>query len=305
MDNTTFGHVGDVIEKNTNIGIVTAKDPTLDQMGAALSLYLSLTGIGKSVTIATPETPLVEVSSLVGIDKVNTSFSGKAGDLVVSFPYQEGEIEKVSYTLENGKLNIVVKGGEKGLSFDEKDVIFSSGGVIPSLLFVVGVSRLSDLGKLFDPAALKDTTVVNIDNKADNQGFGDIVMVYPMLSSISEITANLLLSLNLKIDTDISQNLLHGISYATENFQDPKTSALAFEMAGVLMKQGAIRVGNLKQTESVNTEQFFPKPTPRKQPVTPAPLAQETSEKVNDNTVGNNPPEDWLAPKIYKGSTNF
>ena len=297
MDNTTFRQIGEAIEKNSTIGIVTSKNPTLDEMGAALSLYLSLTQAGKSVTVAMPETPLVEVSSLVGIDKVKTSLSGKAGDLVVSFPYREGEIEKVSYTLEEGLLNIVVKAGEKGLSFDENQVLFTRSQGAPNLLFVVGVPRLSDLGKLFDIADLKDTMIINIDNKADNQGFGDIIMVYPMLSSISEQVANLILSLNLKIDMDIAQNLMHGISFATNNFQDPKTSALAFEMAGILMKSGAIRVNNsYMQQEPVNTEQFFPTPTPRTKPI-----IQERKEEKKDQ----NPPEDWLAPKIYKGSTNF
>ena len=67
----------------------------------------------------------MEVSSLVGIDKVKKSFNGGAnGDLTVTFPYKEGEIEKISYTLEEGKLNILVKAGENGLSFNEKDVEF-------------------------------------------------------------------------------------------------------------------------------------------------------------------------------------
>lgn len=293
MDNQTFRQIGEAIEKNKVIGIVTAKNPSLDEMGASLALYLSLIQVGKSVTVATEENPLVEVSSLVGIDKVKTSLSGDSGDLTVSFPYQEGEIEKVSYTIENGLLNIVVKAGEKGLSFKEQEVSFTRSQGVPSLLFVVGVSRLSDLGKLFNIADLKDTMIINIDNKAENQGFGDIIMVYPMLSSISETVANLLVSLNLKMDVDVAQNLMHGISDATNNFQDVKTSALAFEMAAVLMKTGAIRVGNSsKQSVPVNTDQFFPKPVSRKQ-------------NVEEESTKENPPEDWLAPKIYKGSTNF
>ncbi len=309
MDNTTFRQIGDAIEKNSSIGIVTAKNPTLDEMGAALALYLALTNLGKSITIATPENPLVEVSSLVGIDKVKTALSGKSGDLTVSFPYQEGEIEKVSYTLENGLLNIVVKAGEKGLSFEESQVLFSRSQGAPGLLFVVGVSRLSDLGKLFNVADLKDTMIINIDNKADNQGFGDVIMVYPMLSSISEQVANLIVSLNLKMDIDIAQNLMHGISSATNNFQDVKTSALAFEMISILMKNGAIRVGNNRlQSEPVNTEQFFPKPVSRNQD---APVNQFVSKPIvkkqepEKEITNENPPEDWLAPKIYKGSTNF
>jgi hypothetical protein len=72
-------------------------------------------------------TPLVEVSSLVGIDEVKTTLGEASGDLVVSFPYREGEIEKVSYTRDDNFLNIVVKAGEKGLNFDEKDVKFTRG----------------------------------------------------------------------------------------------------------------------------------------------------------------------------------
>ncbi|MCL6096747.1 MAG: hypothetical protein M1444_03680 [Patescibacteria group bacterium] len=310
MDNTTFRQIGESIEKNSSIGIVTAKNPTLDEMGAALALYLALVNLGKSVTIATPENPLVEVSSLVGIDKVKTALSGKSGDLTVSFPYQEGEIEKVSYTLENGLLNIVVKAGEKGLSFEENEVSFTRSQGAPNLLFVIGVPRLSDLGKLFNVADLKDTMIINIDNKADNQGFGDIVMVYPMLSSISELVANLIVSLNLKLDIDIAQNLMQGISFATNNFGNPKTSALAFEMVSILMKNGAIRIGNnnSRLTQAVNTEQFFPTPVNRNQnaPVNqfaskPAAKQQEPEKEL----ANENPPEDWLAPKIYKGSTNF
>ncbi|MCL5434997.1 MAG: hypothetical protein M1405_01270 [Patescibacteria group bacterium] len=310
MDNTTFRQIGDAIEKNSSIGIVTAKNPTVDEMGAALALYLTLVTLGKSVTIATPENPLVEVSSLVGIDRVMTSLSGKSGDLTVSFPYQEGEIEKVSYTLENGLLNIVVKAGEKGLSFEENEVSFTRSQGAPNLLFVIGVPRLSDLGKLFNVTDLKNTMIINIDNKADNQGFGDVIMVYPMLSSISEQVANLIVSLNLKIDIDIAQNLMQGISFATNNFQDVKTSALAFEMASILMKNGAIRISNnnSRLTQAVNTEQFFPKPVSRNQaapvnqPVQKPIAKQQEAEKELAN---DNPPEDWLAPKIYKGSTNF
>ena len=306
MDNLTFRQIGEAIEKNNTIGIITPKNPTLDEMGAGLSLYLALRNIGKTVSIATPDNPLVEVSSLVGIDKVQTSLSGASGDLVVSFPYEEGEIDKVSYTLENGLLNIVVKAGEKGLSFEDKDVKFIRGASgVPTLLFTVGVQRLSDVAKLFDVADLKDTMVINIDNKADNQGFGDIVMVYPMLSSVSEQIANLILSLNFKMDTDIAQNLMYGISHATSNFQNPKTSALAFEMVGLLMRNGAIRVGNSVRDEQ-KPDAFFQRPVLKSAENKPEQQKnQQPKNEQPERKDDSNPPEDWLAPKIYKGSTNF
>src|SRR3972149_7734872 len=117
MDNLTFSKIKEAIEKYSNIAVATRRDPSVDEMAAALSLYLSLKNLGKNLSIATPSNPLVEVSSLVGIDEVKTTLGQEAGDLVVSFPYKEGEIEKVSYTRDDNFLNIVVKAGENGLGF--------------------------------------------------------------------------------------------------------------------------------------------------------------------------------------------
>lgn len=243
--------IRDIIGKNDSISIAVGKTPTLDEMASALSLYLSLVHENKKVSIACPTTPIVELSNLVGINKVKTSLGEEGGDLVVSFPYKEGEIDKVSYTLEDGYLNIIVKAGPAGLSFTERDVNYKRAGGHVSVLFIIGTPRLSDLGNLFNPQTLKETTIINIDNKAENQGFGEVVLVSPNYSSVSEQIAKLILDLNLQIDIDIAQNLLNGISFATENFQHPGTSSLAFEMVGILMKNGALRT---------KSSQTWPKP---------------------------------------------
>ncbi|MEK7160332.1 MAG: hypothetical protein AAB702_02525 [Patescibacteria group bacterium] len=305
MDNLTFSKIKEAIEKYNSIAIATRRDPSVDEMGAALSLYLSLKSTGKNVSIATPGNPLVEVSSLVGIDEVKTSLGADGGDLVVSFPYKEGEIEKVSYTRDDNFLNIVVKAGENGLGFAEKDVKFTRGETPPELLFVVGSPRVSDLGSLFDVAILKDTIVVNIDNKAENQGYGDILMVSARLSSVSEAVANLIVGLNLKMDLDIAQNLMLGIATSTDNFQSEHTSPLAFEMAGVLLRQGALRPSNAMPRRKLNTtfedDQFEEK----KEAAKPTAQKQVLEEAKQEEKQTLNPPEDWLEPKIYKGSTSF
>lgn len=324
MDNLTFPKIKEAIEKYNNIGIATSANSSMDSMAASLGLYLALKGLGKNVSVASPSSPLVEVSSLVGIDEVQNSFGGAGGDLVVSFPYREGEIEKVSYTRDENFLNIVVKAGEKGLNFEERDVKFSRGGAAPELLFVVGVPRISDLGKLFDPSILKDTVVINIDNSSENQGFGDILMVSSRLSSVSEAVANLLLALNLKIDLDIAQNLMAGISFATQNFQSEATSPLAFEIAGILMRQGAVRTSSRVEQARVSEDDFIKQqerqlrqlrqqhsqemgrdqePQRQTEPVRVSEPTIEQAEQKED--MPENPPDDWLEPKIYKGSTNF
>lgn len=302
--------IKELLAKNETIGIAVGKNSGVDEMGGALSLYLALTTVGKKVTVACPTEPLVEVSSLVGIDKVKKGFDGGgSGDLTVSFPYKEGEIEKISYTLEDGKLNILVKAGENGLSFNEEGIEYKRGGGAPGLVFVIGTPRLSDLGTFFDPQALKDSKVINIDYKPDNQGFGDIPLIGKNSSSVSELMANFISSLDFNIDVDIASNLLAGIISATENFQNPKTSPLSFEMAAFLMKKGAVR--EVKDENQVIEEDSFFKP--KTQPKTPS-FAKSTigteekkaafaKEGFGELKGEDNPPDDWLAPKIYKGST--
>lgn len=297
MDTASYQEVRDIVDKSEKIAIAVGSNPTLDTMGAALSLYLSFSSLGKQASIASPTEPVVEISSLVGIDKVKTYFSQEGGDLSVSFPYIEGEIEKVSYTLEGGLLNIIVKAGSSGLTFQEKDVQFKRGGSgVPSTLFIVGTPRLSDLGNLFDPEALKNTTVINIDNKRDNQGFGDVVLVSSSFSSVSEQIANLLTFLDYAIDVDIAQNLFSGISNATENFQNPKTSITAFEMAAVLLKKGAVRQRQTQQRAPFNegtTSSFFPQPMQQIQQVQNGPKLGSFPK-----LAPNQPPRDRFKPKF-------
>lgn len=251
MDNNNIQKLRETLAKNNNFAVVTGQNPSLDEMAATLSLYLMLKNAEKKVTIACPTPPIVEISSLVGIDRVQTTLGGEASDLVVSFPYVEGEIEKVSYTLEDGYLNIIVKAAEQGLSFDEKDVKYTRGSGKIDVLFVVGTPQLSDLGNLFDSEKLKNIKIVNIDNKPENPSYGDIAIVSTRLSSVSEQIADLALALGFRIDKDIAQNLLSGITTATKNFQDAATSPMAFEMAALLLKKGASRVHDTAARESI------------------------------------------------------
>ena len=256
MDDSTLQRIQEVLQTGKTMAVAVGENPSIDDMGAALALFLTLQQMGKSVSVVSVSEPIVELSNLVGIDKVKTTYTGEGADLVVSFPYREGEIEKVSYTIENDFLNIVVKAGEQGLNFSESDVKYTRGGGDGKIdvLFVIGVPKLSNIHSLFSSDALKNIKIVNIDNKQANQGYGDIVLVSPRMSSVSEQMTQLLSDLRTPVDNDIAQNLLDGIMYATENFQSRKTSFLAFEMAGVLMRQGAIRqvgssMGNVQKQE--------------------------------------------------------
>lgn len=348
MDNNLFQRLKELIEANQTIGIVVSPNPSFDHMAAGLGLYLALKQMNKNVSVVCATDPTVEVSSLVGIDKVQKAFMGAGGDLVVSFPYKEGEIEKVSYNVDNGKLQIVVKAGQQGLSFNQSDVSFQQGGAAPSLLFFIGVADMQSVGFTKAPGI----TVVNIDNKANNTKYGDIVHVDGKYTSVSEEVADFLTLLEpqIELDVDTSQNLLSGILAATNDFQNGQGSYLAFEMAGILMKKGAVRSAHGSfanpTTTSMPTNNYFPQqPAQPVQPVAPvmqqpaAPVFQPAQNVPTPNfgamfqqpvqesvqvqqpisveqpvaqpvqpvaqPASDQPPADWLMPKVYKGSTTL
>ncbi|MEK7571031.1 MAG: hypothetical protein AAB553_02040 [Patescibacteria group bacterium] len=312
MDSNVLQKIKEALSTSTSIGIAVGPHPSLDDMAAALSFYLLLKNANKQVSIASATSPIVEVSGLVGINHVQEKLGGgEAGDLVVSFPYRDGEIEKVSYTLDEqkGLLNIIVKAGELGLSFEEKDVQYVKGSGSIDLLIVVGTPSLADLSSVIDAQKLQDIKIVNIDVKQHNQRFGDVVMVATNRSSVSEHMADILLSLGFQFDQDSAQNLFNGISSATKGFQDPSTSALAFEIVSILMKRGAKRIATPVSTMQPSANPFGtlpqqpPVPMQVPQPTQPMPQPPLTSSDVP--SPEDRPPVDWLSPKVYKGSSNF
>lgn len=288
-----FQRLKDLITQHQSIGIIVPPNPTHDEMAAGLGMYLALKQMGKNVSVACPTDPTVAISSLVGIDKVQKALSGAGGDLVVTFPYREGEIEKVSYTVDNGQLNIVVKAGQNGLSFNQSDVQFRQGGAMPTLLFMMGVADLNQIAGVINPSEMQNTTVVNMDNKPTNAGFGDVVHVSPRFSSISEMVADFLTLLEpqIELDVDTSQDLLSGILSATADFQNGQGSYLAFEMAGILMKKGAVRSvnGNLANPTATQmpANNYFP-------PQQPAQPAQPVMQPMQQPSMAQFPSPDQL-----------
>ncbi len=301
MDNTSLQRIKETISRSTNVAIVVSANPAIDQMAAALSFYLTLSALDKRVSVLSPTEPIVELSSLVGIDKVKGSTEGSSGDLVVSFPYREGEIEKVSYTIEGGFLNIVVKAGEQGLTFAEDQVQFKRGSDKADLVIAIGAQTMNDVNVLLSEESLKEATIINIDNSDRNEGYGNIVLVSPKFSSLSEQVADLMLNLEMDMDIDTAQNLLAGITSATANFQSPNTSYLAFEIAAILMKRGAVRAQQVVMPSREESRREQPR---EQRSQRPQQQNQPRQEQKTENRGGQKPPSDWLTPKVYKGSTS-
>lgn len=229
--------------QNNTIGIILGERMNLDTAGAALGLYLALNETGKNPQIISQKEPVVEIANLVGIDKIKKSFSGSSNKVVVSLPYNKGEIGKVSYKEENDRINFYLTATD-GMSitpYETNDINLIWDGNMPSVIVTIGVNGARQLADYLGKSG-NNVKIINIDNSED--AFGDISITSSSFSSVSEITAKIIKELRLPINIDIAQNLLDGILYGTRNFTKPNTSPYAFELAGVLMQIGAVRADN-------------------------------------------------------------
>lgn len=301
-----------LIQDSKEILILTPAKSTIDRMAATLALYLALPQLGKRVTVAAPDTVTVDISNLVGIDKVTNSLGNK--NFVISLDYVEGSIEKVSYNIEGEKFNLVIE-PRSNFAFSEDKVQYSYSGTNADLVIVVGASRLEDLGE-FTPAIkrLQNAKIVNVDTHSQNARYGVVNLVFPGMASLSEVVVFLLSSLALTLDVDNATNLLSGITQATENFTTIQTTPDSFEAAAILLRAGA------QKTNLPGTSPFSPltgyqgvAPTAARKPFavlpttsqprsfpqrtfSPLPSQPSSSEPASDEA----PPPDWLKPKIFR-----
>lgn len=306
--------------------IVTHAKPTMDSMGSSLALMLGISSLGKKATVVCPDPMTVEHSSFVGIDRVVKDFGKK--NFVISLDYEDGAIEKVSYNIEGKKFNLVVEHRPGYEAISAENVQYSYQGVSADLILSVDTISLHDLGNVYEQHkdVFGKVQIINVDFHNENVNYGALNLVDPGASSTTELVAELLATLGVKLTADIATNLLNSIYGATGNFQHANTTSMAFEVASVCLKAGAKRFGveTSHTSDSIMPEPVVaepvvrpepeakqePTPEPRifvnKQPITPA--ASPTEDVSHEPPIAENgkkpaqPPSDWLKPKIFKSS---
>lgn len=269
--------------------ILLPEDLTYDGLAAGLAFYLSLKKTGKHVMIACPIKLTVEFSDLIGVDEVKNEIGGK--NFVISLNYQEGAIEKVSYNIENDKFNLIIKPRDNvNWDLSEKDILFHKQGVNTDLIITLNCSNLNKLGKFYttEQKIYSETEIVNIDNDVKNEGFGQINLLSPLATSISEFTCLIIQDLKLSLDQETATNLLIGIDRGTDNLQSEKVRAETLEAAAICLKNNGVRILQKNHTSAQG-----------KQALNQALKIEQTLS----NDASKAPSPDWLTPKIYKGST--
>ena len=314
----------EIVTTAKDIVIVTHTNPTMDSMGGSLALALGLVSLGKSATVLCSDSMTVELSSFVGADKVSKEFGKK--NFVISLDYEDGSIEKVSYNIENKKFNLVVEHRAGYEPFTADKAKYSYQGATADCIITVDTVHFGEFGTLYTDSkeSFSGKSIINIDRHNENTNYGAINLVDPVASSSSELVAEFLATLGVKLTTDVATNLLNAIYSATDSFKHANVTSMAFEVASVCLKAGAQRFGVsgpvVAQQPVVQSGQVISTPIQEQQPPTfvapqvqpvVQPAVQPTQIDLPPSVVTETvtpkspPPSDWLKPKIFKSSSSI
>ena len=304
-----------IIDQSKSILILLPTKPFFDQMAAGLSLYLALRD-EKEVQVYCPTPITVEYNRLVGVNKITQELGNK--NLVIRFTdYEANNIERVSYDIEQGnrfRLTVIPK--TKFNPPTKEQVEYSYSGISSDAVIMVGGANESH----FPALASKELSGV----KLVHVGTRDLSMSsdknYISFSkdgtSVSEVVANLIKESGFSYSEDVATNLLMGIEDSTNKFSDPSVGAETFAVVSELMRAGGKRIdsqqaaqrkdfplGSIPQGEQktplqeVRARQPLPEQSSKQQ------LSIEENKNSQENKQEEEAPQDWLEPKIFKGTS--
>ena len=271
-----FTEINSALAGAKNVAILLPDNPDYDLVASSLALFLSFQKAGKPTSIASSSPMKVELSHLVGLNKITTKIGCK-GNFTISIDYPLENLEKVTLPDNTKTVNLIfkLKNGVPPIPNDK--INFDQGGQEIDLYFLIGGDNLASFEKLVDSQVIQSSQNIAIRRQQTN--LGKIQIIDSSASSYSEIITAILVSLSLPSDQDIAQNLFLGLSRATANFSSQTVSADTFEAAALCLRAGAKRELRIKVP------------------------AQGEAMPIEEKIKSVPPSPDWLQPKIYRGTS--
>lgn len=282
--------VSDRIRNASNVLIALSKDPSIDELSAALGLSLILDKLNKRAT-AIFSGKIPNMIEFLQPEKTFEENTDSLQDFIVSLNAEKAD--HLRYKIEGDYVKVFFTPYRKE-TITEKDLQFSHGDFNVDLIISLNISEEAQLDDaLREYGRIKhDASSVNISASAPGK-FGDVEWGDPSASSICEMVVRLALDVQDPdepvIDENVATTLLTGIISATNRFSNERTSAETMSVASNLMISGAnqqliaknIPVDILtKQPEPVKEEpKEEPKVEPKEEPKTEEPKEKPKEEK--------------------------
>ncbi len=292
-----------LVNSAASILIILPEKPNFDTAASGLALYLSIRE-AKEALIYCPSPMTVGLNRLIGVNKIVSEIGNK--NLTIKFAgYEANNIEKVSYDIENGefKLTVTPKAGFTAPGKDQLDLSFS--GVSADLIILIGGADENSF-PILSRDELAGVKVAHIGVRTLTSARAVMSFASPG-ASISEVAARIIKENSLSLDVDIATDLVMGIEEGSGNFTSSEVTPDTFEIFAFLLRNGGQRPPKTKLSPigfppgSIPTRPFSEpvlEQVEKKEPVRNASSAADAGGEVVEN-----PPDDWLQPKVYKGTS--
>ncbi|MBR3132257.1 hypothetical protein IKG33_02520 [Candidatus Saccharibacteria bacterium] len=236
-DPEIYAEVASKIGEAHNVLIALSSDPSVDEMAAAIGFSLFLDRLGKRATaIYSGSTP--NALEFLKPEETFESTADTLQDFVIALNKEKAD--HLRYKLDGDYVKIYITPYRTRIS--EEDLEFSYGDFNVDLVVALDVTNGIDLDSALREHGRIMHSAVIINVTTGNPGkFGEIEWSDKSASSVSEMIARLLYSINSKvaIEKEEATAFLTGIVAATNRFSNAKTTPETMKIASRLMESGA------------------------------------------------------------------
>ncbi len=227
MKNYNINEIKGLVDIAKSI-LIAVPNLSVDSLGSALALAVSLKKAGKQVQVFCPQKPDQNYSKLSGLELLTDNYSNS--DLIVSLDYPVSQIESVSYNDDGGHLNLVVKTKTGADKVETNQIQINNSAGVADLSFILGDETL-------------------LGDKADMVNNGNWILITPTQAQkpwakatifdpdapFSEILTFLIPMLGLTLDADSGKDLLIALRVATQSFSI-NVSPETFEAGSICLR---------------------------------------------------------------------
>ncbi|HBU07502.1 MAG TPA: hypothetical protein DEB09_05475 [Candidatus Magasanikbacteria bacterium] len=257
MSLNDYEQIKKLLEGKKDILITFHKEGTGDMVASSVALALYLESIGKRVDIVVQDFVLAKnLEFLKKAETIKANFS-HLQKFVITVDTDKTGVHELSYDLKDEKLRIFVTPKQGFLT--RNDVRTAQSDFKYDIIFVLGTEDYAALGSIYDSNTelFYNKPVINIDNHAGNEHFGQINIIDSTATSVGEILADMFETIGSEhINEQVATALLTAIIANTHSFRTQNIKPYTLNLASKLMSLGADRdhiVQNLYRTRSLST----------------------------------------------------
>lgn len=240
-DSAAINSAATNIAQAQNIIILMPPSASMDILAAGAGLCKVLSSMeGKSVQLACPEK--IESQFIAGLKILETEVGNR--NLLISFPYQEAKVDKISYHIsdDNKRFYLTIKPKKGTTPLDMTAVEFAYAGFEADLIIYIGVTNMESLAQLYIGYEEQYKNIAAISLTQESMPGMGANLTTEGYSGFSELVLALITAGEWALDSSAAQDLLSGIDSVTDRLRQEDVSPESLAAAAKLIKTGAKRV---------------------------------------------------------------